>query len=191
MVTLFIDTCNRMLAIGLEKDEKLIYKKEYDAFKKQSELLAKEIDECFKNTNISPKEVDTVVVTNGPGSYTGIRIGLTFAKVFAASLNKKLILVSSLLAMAGDRENVISLIDAKGKRAYYGIYNKGKVIKEDCVDYLENIDIQGYTLVGDTYLFNKEEKENSIIENMFTIYKSMDPIDDAKFAKAVYLKDAI
>ena len=83
MVTLFIDTCNRLLAVGLEKEGKLIYKKEYDAFKKQSELLAKEIDDCFKLSGVTPSEVDHVVVTNGPGSYTGIRIGLTFAKVFA------------------------------------------------------------------------------------------------------------
>ena len=190
MVTLFIDTCNRMLAVGLEKDGKLIYKKEYDAFKKQSELLAKEIDECFKSVGINANEVTTVVVTNGPGSYTGIRIGLTFAKVFAASLNIKLIVISSLMALAGKRENVISLIDAKGKRAYYGVYNKGKVVKADCVEYLENINIDGYALVGDTYLFNKEEIENSIVENMFYLYKDIEEVD-AKFAKAIYLKDAI
>ena len=191
MVVLFIDTCNRMLAVGLEKDGKLIYKKEYDAFKRQSELLAKEVDECFKISKVSPKEVNKVVVTNGPGSYTGIRIGLTFAKVFASSLNIELVLISSLHALAGNREKVISLIDAKGKRAYYGIYNNGKVIKADSVEYLVNIDIDGYDLVGDTYLFNKEELDNSIIENMFNVYSNIQPIEDAKFAKAVYLKDAI
>jgi tRNA threonylcarbamoyl adenosine modification protein YeaZ len=180
-----------MLAVGLEKDGVLIYKKEYDAFKKQSELLAKEIADCLKQTKIKSNEINKVVVTNGPGSYTGIRIGLTFAKVFAASLNIDLVLISSLHALAGKKDNVISLIDAKGKRAYYGIYNKGKVVKEDCVDYLENIDITNYELVGDTYLFNIEEKENSIIDNMFDIYKNIEKIEDPKFAKAIYLKDAI
>lgn len=191
MVTLFIDTCNRLLAVGLEKDGVLVYKKEYDAFKKQSELLAQEIEECFNVTNTRPKEVNTIVVTNGPGSYTGIRIGLTFAKVFAASLNIELVLVSTLFAMAGKDEKTIALIDAKGKRAYYGIYDKGNVIKQDCVDYLENINVDGYNLVGDTYLFNKENKESSIIENMFKIYKEIDRIEDPKLAKAIYLKDAI
>ena len=189
MVVLFIDTCNRMLAIGLAKDDKLIYKKEYDAFKKQSELLAKEIDICFKETNTKANEVNKVVVTNGPGSYTGIRIGLTFAKVFATSLKIELVLISSLFALAGKRENVISLIDAKGKRAYYGIYNKGEVVKQDCVDYLTNININGYELVGDTYLFNKEEKCNSIVENMFDIYKYINKEENPALAKAIYLKD--
>ena len=188
MVVLFIDTCNRLLALGLEKDGCLIYKKEYDAFKKQSELLASEIDECLKVNNIKPSEVDKVVVTNGPGSYTGIRIGLTFAKVFAASLNIPLVVMSSLLALAGNKENVVSLIDARSKRAYYGIYNKGEVIREDSVDYLENIKIDGYNLVGDTYLFNLEEKENSIVENMFNVYKNLDEVD-SRSAKAIYLKD--
>ena len=52
MVVLFIDTCNKELAIGLSVDDKLVYKKEYDAFKRQSEVLAKEIVECFKACNI-------------------------------------------------------------------------------------------------------------------------------------------
>ena len=189
MVVLFIDTCNRMLAIGLEKDDKLIYKKEYDAFKRQSELLAKEVDECFKITNIKPNEVNKVVVTNGPGSYTGIRIGLTFAKVFASSLNIELVLMPSLLAIAGNKENALALIDAKGKRAYYAIYNKGETIKEECVDYLVNIDTNGYEIIGDTYLFNIEEKDNSIVDNMFSVYSKLKSEEDAKFAKAIYLKD--
>lgn len=188
MVVLFIDTCNKELAIGLSIDDKLVYKKEYDAFKRQSEVLAKEIVECFKACNIESNDVDKVVVTNGPGSYTGIRIGLTFAKVFTSVLNKELVLVSSLKALAGNKENTISLIDARSKRAYYGIYNKGVCVKEDTVDYLTNIDIDGYNLVGDTYLFDKENN-NSIIDNMFEIYKELEPISDPKGANAIYLKD--
>ena len=188
MVVLFIDTCNRLLGVGLEKDGVLVYKKEYDAFKKQSELLASEIDECLKVSNTKPSDISKVVVTNGPGSYTGIRIGLTFAKVFAASLNIELVVISSLMALAGKKSNVLSIIDARSKRAYYGIYNNGKVIKEDSVDYLENINIEGYKLVGDTYLFNQEEVSNSVIENMFDIYKNIDSVD-SRLAKAIYLKD--
>ena len=188
MVVLFIDTCNKELAVGLSKDDKLIYKKEYDAFKRQSEVLAKEIVECFKACNVEAKDIDKVVVTNGPGSYTGIRIGLTFAKVFTSVLNKELVLVSSLRALAGNKENTISLIDARSKRAYYGVYNKGKCLKEDTVDFLTNIDVSGYNLVGDTYLFDKENN-NSIIDNMFEIYKDIEPISDPKGANAIYLKD--
>ena len=188
MVVLFIDTCNKELAIGLSIDDKLVYKKEYDAFKRQSEVLAKEIVECFMVCNIASSDVDKVVVTNGPGSYTGIRIGLTFAKVFTSVLNKELVLVSSLKALAGNKENTISLIDARSKRAYYGIYNKGKCVKEDTVDYLVNIDTNGYNLVGDTYLFDKENN-NSIIDNMFEIYKDLEVVSDPKGANAIYLKD--
>lgn len=188
MVVLFIDTCNRELAIGLSVDDKLVYKKEYDAFKRQSEVLAKEIVECFKINNIKSEDVDKVVVTNGPGSYTGIRIGLTFAKVFTSVLNKELVVISSLHALAGKKENTLSLIDARSKRAYYGVYNKGECVKEDSVEYLANIDIDGYNLVGDTYLFNKEN-DNSIIDNMFDIYKDIESVSDPKSANAIYLKD--
>ena len=188
MVVLFIDTCNKELAIGLSVDDKLVYKKEYDAFKRQSEVLAKEVVECFKINNIEPSNVDKVVVTNGPGSYTGIRIGLTFAKVFTSVLNKELVVISSLHALAGKKENTLSLIDARSKRAYYGVYNKGVCLKEDMVDYLTNIDVNGYNLVGDTYLFDKENN-NSIIDNMFDLYKDIAPVSDPKGANAIYLKD--
>ena len=57
------------------------------------------------------------------------------------------------------------------------------------MDYLVNIDVNNYNLVGDTYLFNKENNGNSIIENMFNVYKNIEPEKDSKLAKAIYLKD--
>ena len=191
MVVLFIDTCNSFLCVGLAKDDKLVYRKEYDAFKKQSELLAKEIDDCLRENSVKPEDLDEIVVTNGPGSYTGIRIGLTVAKVMASVLHCKLVLISSLQAIAGKKENTLALIDARSKRAYYGLYNKGKCVKKDSVDYLENIDTKGYNLVGDAHLFNQNSEEYSIIENMFELYRDINPIDDPRSANALYLKDAL
>ena len=191
MVVLFIDTCNNYLGVGLAKDDKLVYKKEYDAFKRQSELLAKEVDDCLKENKVKPSDINKIVVTNGPGSYTGIRIGLTLAKVMATTLNIELVLISSLHAIAGKKENVLALIDARSKRAYYGVYDKGKCVKADSVDYIDNINIEGYTLIGDTQLFNRNTIEYSIIENMFELYKDIAPIKDPRSANAIYLKDAL
>lgn len=189
-IVLFIDTCNKKLAVGIAKNEELIYKKEYEAFKKQSEYAAIEIKEALDKTGIEATDLNKIVVTNGPGSYTGIRIGLTLAKVMASSLNIELVTLSTLLVIAGKRHNVLSMIDAKGNRAYVGFYNESKRLKEDTILTLNEIEQlkNEYELMGDTYLVNLEEKEIDIIQNMFDVYKN-EEIVSADDAKAIYLKD--
>ena len=80
------------------------------------------------------------MVVNGPGSFTGIRIGLTIAKVYAYLLNIKVTLISSLktLALSEEGEYILSLIDARNNNYYLGLYdnNYNEVIEE----HFSNID---------------------------------------------------
>ena len=79
-IVLYIDTCNKEMCVGLSKGDELVYSVQYDAFKRQSEVAALEIDKCLKSCNVLPSQLTKIVVTNGPGSYTGVRIPLTIAK---------------------------------------------------------------------------------------------------------------
>ena len=185
-VVLYIDTCTKYMCVGLSKGDKLIYKKQYDAFKRQSEVAALEIDLCLKESNVLPSELTKIVVTNGPGSYTGIRIGLTLAKVMSKVLNIKLVCLSSLQAMCGINE-CSAIIDAKSKRVYYGKYCGGRSIICDCVKYISDLDLSE-RYVGETAVIGKEEKEIDIIENMFAL-RDTEEIKDIDCVKAVYLKD--
>ena len=90
-IQLLIDTSAKYLAVGLSKNGKVIASTQYEAWQKQSELTIGELDRLFKITNINPKDVPRIVVTNGPGSYTGIRIGLTIAKVYSTTRNIPLV----------------------------------------------------------------------------------------------------
>ena len=185
-IVLYIDTCTKYMCVGLSKGDKLIYKKQYEAFKRQSEVAALEIDRCLKECNVSAGDLTKIVVTNGPGSYTGIRIGLTLAKVMSKVLDVKLICLSSLQVMCG-LNKCSAIIDAKSKRVYYGKYDNGVCVENDCVKYVSELDVNE-EYVGDVFVIGREEKEIDIIENMFAL-RMCKEVDNVDSVKAIYLKD--
>jgi len=185
-IVLYIDTCNKYMCVGLSKGDSLVYKKQYEAFKRQSEVAAVEIDKCLKECNVKANELTKIVVTNGPGSYTGIRIGLTLAKVMSRVLNIKLVCLSSLQAMCG-LDSKSAIIDARSERVYYGKYKDGKCISEDCVKYINELDLNE-NYVGDTRVISIEEKEIDIITNMFNL-RNVSEVSDIDQVRAIYLKD--
>lgn len=183
-IVLYIDTCTKHMCVGLSKGDDLVYKKQYDAFKRQSEVAALEIDKCLKECNVKANELTKIVVTNGPGSYTGIRIGLTLAKVMSKVLNIELVCLSSLQAMCG-LNDCSAIIDARSERVYYGKYCKGK--GNDCIKYVKDLDLNE-EYVGETAVIGKEEKKIDIVKNMFDL-RNNDSVSDIDSVKAVYLKD--
>ena len=185
-IVLYIDTCTKYMCVGLSIDDKLVYKKQYEAFKRQSEVAALEIDACLKECKVEAKSLTKIVVTHGPGSYTGIRIGLTLAKVMSKVLNIKLVCLSSLQAMCGLKD-CSAIIDAKGKRVYYGKYSNGISEVNDCVKYISELDLNE-EYIGETGVIGKEEKEIDIISNMFDLRNSKE-VKDIDGVKAIYLKD--
>ena len=92
------------------------------------------IDEIFEKVGIAPSEIDAIAVSEGPGSYTGVRIGVTIAKTLAWTLKKPLIGVSSLkqlLQMDSSLNGLICpIVDARRENVYAGAYEykNGKLI---------------------------------------------------------------
>ena len=185
-IVLYIDTCTKYMCVGLSKGNEIVYKKQYNAFKRQSEVAALEIDKCLKESGVQASELTKIVVTNGPGSYTGIRIGLTLAKVMSKVLGIKLVCLSSLQAMCG-KSSVSAIIDARGGRVYYGKYSDGIKVWEDCVRYISELDLNE-DYVGETLVIGKEEQEIDMIQNMFDLRNSCE-VSDIDSVKAIYLKD--
>ena len=134
MITLFIDTSFSDVSIALLKDNKIINKIVKSIPNEHSKYAITYIEEVLKISDITPNEVENIMVVNGPGSFTGIRIGLTIAKIYAYLLNIKVKLISSLktLALSEDGEYILSLIDAKNNNYYLGLYddNYNEVLKE-------------------------------------------------------------
>jgi len=100
-----IETSTSVCSVTLSHDSKIISEKISYETNSHSRLLARFIDEIFIENNINPKELNAIAVSKGPGSYTGLRIGVSTAKGLAYSLEKPLIAVDTLQIMA---ENIIS-----------------------------------------------------------------------------------
>ena len=85
------------------------------------------IDKGLKDLNLKLNDIDKIFVVNGPGSFTGIRVGVTVAKTIAWALKKDIISLSSLELMATTNTNkkyLVPMIDARRGNVFIGIYDK-------------------------------------------------------------------
>ena len=126
MITLFIDTSSSDVSIALIRDEKILSSITKCIPNKHSIYTVSFIDEVLKNTSLESTDINSIMVVTGPGSFTGVRIGVTIAKTFAYLSNCNIIEVSSLkmLALSTNHEFCLSLIDAKHDNYYLGLYDK-------------------------------------------------------------------
>lgn len=124
MKYLFINSATTNLVVAILVDGKITYLYDNNDDKDTSSKIMPVIDEAFKKSKIVPKDINKIFVVNGPGSFTGIRVGLTVAKVMGYSFNIPVIPVSSLEFMcSGYDEDVLALIDARRGYVYAGGYD--------------------------------------------------------------------
>ena len=121
------------LSVGIAKDKVLLASKEYDAWQQQSELMVPEIDALIRAQNLTPQNVNNIVVAIGPGSYTGVRIAVTIAKIMAFLLGAKLYTVSSLAVLAHETKPTICLANARSNRSYFAVYQNGVALEADTI----------------------------------------------------------
>lgn len=140
MKVLAIDTSNFTLGIALIDGNQVIGEYITNLKKNHSVRVMPAIETLLKDCDTLPKELDKIVVAKGPGSYTGVRIGVTIAKTLAWTLNIPLASVSSLEALAANGRYFNGLIsplfDARRGQVYTGLYeyNHGQLVEvvEDC-----------------------------------------------------------
>lgn len=125
MTYLFIDTCNSFI-MSIIRNNEIIYINKDSSNSDTSSKVMPIIDDAFKSTNLTINDIDKIFVVNGPGSFTGIRVGVTIAKIISYSLNIPLIKLSELELLATtktDNYNV-SVIDDRRGYVYGAIYDK-------------------------------------------------------------------
>src|SRR5574344_1233358 len=136
MISLFLDTSSSYLNCAVIKDEKVLKSIFILLEKDMSKYALAKIKEMLDSLDLQPKDIDRLICVNGPGSFTGLRVGVTIAKTFAWGLNKKLMAVSSLFAMATsikDKDYIIPIINARRDYLFAGIYdNNYNNVLEDC-----------------------------------------------------------
>lgn len=129
MICLFFDTSSDLLKVSLIKDNKIIFDKELHTKNDHSSYLVPTIDEAFKSNNIDFKELDEIIVGNGPGSFTGTRISVAVAKTYAFSFNIPVYMISSLEELIYDNDGYdfyVPIIEEKKDNLYFSIFDKDK-----------------------------------------------------------------
>ena len=129
MICLFFDTSSDLLKVSLIKDNKIIFDKELHTKNDHSSYLVPTIDEAFKNNNIDFKELDEIIVGNGPGSFTGTRISIAVAKTYAFSFNIPVYMIPSLEELIYNNDGYdfyVPIIEEKKENLYFSIFDKDK-----------------------------------------------------------------
>lgn len=198
MRVLYIDTSSDYLYSGIVIDDKLVteIKRKYE--KDLSKEALPKIIELFDKANMTPKDLDKIIVVNGPGSFTGIRIGITIAKIIAWSLNINITPISGLSAMAISCEKAgykIPLIDARRGYFYGAVYDKeNNPVIEDSYIYLQELlnmskELSNITVITTNDIDIKYEKE-SYNPNILKIVKHFENSEgiNPHLVNPIYLK---
>ena len=130
MLSLCMDSAYKNLIIGLYDENGLIDGIAFEAFKKQSETIFVELERLLKKNDLDYKDFDQIVITKGPGSYTGIRIAMTIAKVLSTQMGQTLKTISTMQLYAGKEEKANVILDARSSRVYAAYLENGKLIEE-------------------------------------------------------------
>ncbi|MGB3160567.1 tRNA (adenosine(37)-N6)-threonylcarbamoyltransferase complex dimerization subunit type 1 TsaB [Carnobacterium sp.] len=135
MRLLAIDASNQAMSVAVLENEKIIGEVSTNSKGNHSQRLMPAITKLMADVNWKPADLDRIAVAQGPGSYTGLRIGVTIAKTLAWTLDKEITGVSSLAVLAGNCEEsanyLVPLFDARRGNIYTGLYRweSGKLIQ--------------------------------------------------------------
>lgn len=177
MKILAIDTSSSICSVAILEDNNLIDKNELNDGKTHSENLMPLLDELLKRNSLKLEEIDLIACCVGPGSFTGIRIGVASIKPIAEVLGIKVASVMSLEALARiaeGKETIVSLIDARNNQVYCGIFDKEYNKKEDFIadDINQIIEIlkkyENVYLVGNGVQLHKELLTNALKNTEFS-----------------------
>jgi tRNA threonylcarbamoyladenosine biosynthesis protein TsaB len=157
---LHIETSTKVCSVATSKNGALISLKEVNGENyTHSESLTLFIEEVMKQSKWRLGDLDAIVVTSGPGSYTGLRIGVSTAKGLCYSLNKPLISVDSIESLASigyekyPEKNICATIDARRMEVFSAIYNnQQEVLKSLSADIIDENSYESFTpflVVGD------------------------------------------
>lgn len=187
MRILFIDTSGTDVSISIISDNKVLVNINEKVPNSHSIYTVSFIDKALKAANLSANDIEKILVVAGPGSFTGVRIGVTIAKVYAYLRKIEVIPVSSLkmLSLSTNHDYCLALINAKNNNYYLGLYNKDneEVIKEqfnnkDMV--LDIINKYNPTIVSDNDLVIDDvviKKQKLDIRNICSYYQNKTAIN--------------
>ncbi len=183
MKILFLDTSSFFINIAIIENNNFLFHFKEKSDHKLSDRIFSLIENCFEKANTKPQEINKIYVTNGPGSFTGIRIGLTIAKTMAWDLNIPICTVSSLLMLvSGQTKPVYAVIPDRNGYGYCALYNQNLITKEEVY-----VDLKQYlTLNIPVVSYHDEIEPTTDLLRIIKKYKNKS--EDVHGVKANYIK---
>jgi tRNA threonylcarbamoyladenosine biosynthesis protein TsaB len=194
-----IETATTVCSVSISKDGQLIAFKEQNGDYSHAENLTLFIEEVIKQSGITLKQLDAVAVSKGPGSYTGLRIGVSTAKGLCYALEKPLIAINTLEHLSlslslKEGELACAMIDARRMEVYCAIYDQqGKELMPTSAEIIDEHSFAGFLkehkiiFVGDGAAKCKDvlsKNKNAVfVENIFPSAKNMIPLSEKAFQK--------
>ncbi|WP_395473437.1 tRNA (adenosine(37)-N6)-threonylcarbamoyltransferase complex dimerization subunit type 1 TsaB [Spiroplasma endosymbiont of Nomada rufipes] len=187
MYQLYLDTTNNKLTVVILQANKILASSSFIAWQKQTELAIPTITNLLVKCKIKLKDISKVVIVNGPGSYTGIRVAITFVKTLKV-LNSFLTVftINSLLLQAGLIKS-ISVLSAYNNKSYLAVCDNGKIIiQPQLVD--ENAKIGIISDLLDYKIIENLEKCN-IVENFQKLSPYFIEVKNMEDLQPYYIND--
>ena len=206
MKILAVDTSSKLCSVAILEDKNLIKKLELDNGLTHSETLMPLIQQLLNECSLSLNNINLLVSDIGPGSFTGIRIGVSSCKAFSDSLNIPCVGISSLEVLAYNIQNdgiICSTIDCKNNNCYFALYelNSGNynVLIEPCAksvnDVLDLLNSQYYnkciSFVGDGIPSEKlhsiydNNADSEVTKNIISSYLNVENLGPAGYKKFI------
>lgn len=187
MYSLFLDTSNKFLITILVKNNEIIDSLKLESFQKQTELALKSINELLDKNSISLKNIAEVKLVIGPGSYTGVRVSITFAKTLKAlNHDLKIYAINSLLFQSANKK-VVSIISGYNNKNYLAVYDFNKeIISPQLVNEAAKMgiisDLKDYNVVEDY-------KNIDFLENFLSLQDNFVYINNIDDLQPLYIVD--
>jgi tRNA threonylcarbamoyladenosine biosynthesis protein TsaB len=166
---LVIDSATKYLYVALYSDLVCLGKYYEEGNNDHSVQLMKEIERIFKNNECKISDLDEIIIGIGPGSYTGLRIGVVVAKMFGWNNDIKVLSVSSLALMASSvisEKMIIPEIDARRGNSFLGGYKyNGKRLELDIEERMVNLEDFTKSVAKDYQIVSKGEMNLEVILN--------------------------
>lgn len=189
-----MDSAHKYLVIGLYEEDRLICGCAHLAWKKQSETMFPELIALMETAGWTSDDIDEVVITDGPGSYTGVRIAMSVAKVLCTRKHIPLYTISTLQLYAGVHEDSFVIMDARSSRAYTGRLHKGVFCEPISIRTLDEIKAwlkdRQLQYFGDFDLLEMKAKEPDFLEHFIALRPYYKKVEHIHTLTPRYFKDS-
>ena len=139
MKILGIDTATPILALGIVDEEKVLSEIRFNAGQTHAQILLPNIEKILKDSSLQLEDLDGIALSIGPGSFTGLRIGLATAKGLCFASGKPLLTVPTLDGLVYFNRSLpyplVPILDAKKNEVYSAVYNNREGVLERISDY--------------------------------------------------------